>query len=208
MVANPFANIVYVGCDSGQASNGIAAIDGATNTVSAVTSNPYDDAAHALTMDMATAALAGAGYSYTSFWLSTSDFSGEKIVPVSITGQGVSDSQTIATMPLFRTHNTQPSFKITATSKYSDNAVALVPKHAFYQVDNWRGTWTTVNLTAKAGTATAQSQVKVGAALTTGQHILYFYAVGDDAATIQNGTTGPNSAVLSPVGSIVFTVEK
>jgi hypothetical protein len=207
-VVNPFANTVYVGSDSGQIANGIAAIDGATNAVSVVTSNPYDDAAHALVMDLASATLAGAGYSYTSLWMSTSDFSGEKIVPISITGQGVNDSQTIATTPLFRTHNTTPSFRITATSNFSENAAALVPKHAFYQADSWQGAWTNVNLTAKAGTNSAQAQIKLATALKTGQHILYIYASGDDAGTIQNGTTGPNSAVLSPLGTIVFTVEK
>lgn len=208
IVANPLASTVYVGSDSGQVANGIAAIDGATNTVSAVTSNPYDDAAHALVMDLASVTLAGGGYSYTSLWMSTSDFSGDKIVPLSLSLQGVSDSQTIATTPLFRTHNTTPSFRITATSNFSENAAPLVPKHAFYQLDSWQGTWTTVTLTPKTGTHSAQAAVKLATALTTGQHILYVYASGDDAATIQNSATGPNSAVLSPIGTIVFTVEK
>ena len=208
IVVNPFANTVYVGSDSGQASNGIAAIDGATNAVSAVTSNPFDDAAHALVMDLASATLAGGGYSYTSLWMSTSDFSGDKIVPISVKIQGVSDSQTIATTPLFRTHSTKPTIKIIATSNFSANANALVPTHAFCQLDSWQGTWTPVNLTPKAGTTSSQIQVKIPIALKTGQHILYVYAATGDVATIQNGSTGPNSAVLSPLGTLVFTIEK
>jgi YVTN family beta-propeller protein len=208
IVVNPFANTVYVGSDSGQATNGIAAIDGATNAVSAVTSNPYDDAAHALVMDLASATLAGAGYSYTSLWMSTSDFAGDRIVPISVKMQGVSDSQTIATTPLFRTHNPKPTIKIIATSNFSSNATALVPTHAFCQLDSWQGAWTMVNLTPKAGTTSSLIQVKIPIALKTGQHILYVYAATGDVATVQNGSTGPNSAVLSPLGTLVFTIEK
>ena len=208
IVANPLANTVYVGTDSGQASNGIAAIDGATNAVSAVAADPFDLAAHALVMDLATATLAGAGYSYTSLWMSTSDFSGEKIVPTTVTIQGVSDSQTIATTPLFRTHNPKPTIKIIATSNYSTNTSALIPTHAFCQLDGWKAAWTSVNLTPKAGTNSALLQVKIPVALKTGQHIIYCYAASGDAATIQNSSTGPNSPILSPMGSLVFTVEK
>ena len=206
--ANPLTNTVYVGGDSGQASAGIAAIDGQTNVVSAVTPNPYDAAAHALKVDLGTSTLAGAGYSYTSLWLPTSDLTGTESVPISVAIQGVKDASTIATAPLFRTTNTKPSFKITATSNFSANAAPLAPTHGFYQVDGWQGTWTPVALTAKAGSATAQAKINLPVALTTGQHILYSYTSTGDVATVQSGNTGANSAVISPIGFVVFTVEK
>jgi YVTN family beta-propeller protein len=206
--ANPLTNTVYVGGDSGQQSAGIAAIDGQTNVVSAVTPNPYDEAAHALKVDLGTSILAGAGYSYTSLWFPTSDLTGTESVPISVTIQGVKDASTIATTPLFRTTNTKPSFTISATGNFSENAAALAPPHGFYQVDGWQGTWTAVPLTAKSGSATAKATIKLPAALTTGQHILYSYASTGDVATVQSGDTGANSAVISPIGFVVFTVEK
>ena len=63
-------------------------------------------------------------------------------------------------------------------------------------------------LTAKAGSATAQAKINLPVALTTGQHILYSYTSTGDVATVQSGNTGANSAVISPIGFVVFTVEK
>jgi YVTN family beta-propeller protein len=206
--ANPLTNTVYVGGDSGEASAGIAAIDGQTNVVSAVTPNPYEPAAHALKVDLGTSTLAGAGFSYTSLWLPTSDLTGTESVPISVAIQGVKDASTIATAPLFRTTNTKPSFKISATSNFSANAPALAPTHGFCQLDGWQGAWTPVPLTAKPGSATAQVTIKLPIVQTTGQHILYCYASIGDVATVQSGNTGTNSAVISPIGFVVFTVEK
>jgi hypothetical protein len=106
---------------------------------------------------------------------------------------------------LFRTHNPQPSFTITATSNFPINAAALVPQHAFYQVDGWRGTWTPVTLKAKNGAVVSTGTVKVPALL-NGQHVLYVFASDGDVGTVQDGN--PNSSVISPIGSVVFTVEK
>lgn len=203
---NPLTNTVYVGKDD-QASTGIAAIDGLTNVVSTVTPNTFDVAAHVLGVDLGSSALAGAGYSYTSLWLPTSDTTNTQSVPIAVTIQGVKDLNTIATKPLFRTRNTQPSFKITAASNFSENASAMVPKHGFYQVDGWQGTWTAVTLTATAGAVTSKATVKLPV-LATGQHILYAYASTGDVSTVQDSNTGANSPVISPMGFVVFTVEK
>ena len=66
---NPLTNTVYVGSDRGTSTSVVAAIDGALNTVSAVAPSPFEAAAHSLVVDLGTAALAGAGYSYTDLWL-------------------------------------------------------------------------------------------------------------------------------------------
>lgn len=205
---NPLTDTIYVGTDSGASSKGISAIDGLTNAVSAVTVDPYEDAAHALRVDLGTNALAGAGYSYTTIWDPTSDITAAQSVPISVAIQGVPDSSTIATTPLFRTTSTKPTFKISATSNFPANAAALVAKHGFCQLDGWQGTWTAISLSAKAGSSTSQVTVKVPIALTTGQHILYCYASTGDVATVQDGVSGTNTPTISPIGFVVFTVEK
>ena len=62
-------------------------------------------------------------------------------------------------------------------------------------------------LTVKSGTTTAYAKVKLPA-LSTGRHILYAYASVGDVATIQDGSSGGNSPIISPIGAAVFTVEK
>jgi hypothetical protein len=119
--------------------------------------------------------------------------------------KGVTDTQTIAAKPVFRTHNTQPAFVISATSNFPQSASSLVPKHVFYQVDGWQGKWTAAGLTSKAGSVTSNATLPV---LTTGLHVLYAYATLGDVATVQDGAQGENSPVIGPVGSVVFTVEK
>src|ERR1039458_6554067 len=111
---------------------------------------------------------------------------------------GVKDSSTIATVPIFRTHNTKPKFTISATSNFAQNAAALVPTQAFYQVDGWQGTWKAVTLKAKGGSLTSSAKVTLSA-LSTGRHILYAYATDGDVATVQASGTGTNSPVISPI---------
>ena len=202
---NPLTNTVYVGSDRGTSSSVAAAIDGTLNTVAAIAPSPFETAAHTLVIDLGTSVLAGAGYSYTDLWLPTTDFTNTTGVPIAVTMQGVKDSQTIATAPLFRTHNPQPTFTITASSNFSENAAALVPQHAFCQVDGWQGKWTAVKLKAKNGAIMSTGKIKVPA-MTTGIHVLYVYASDGDVATVQDGN--PNSAAISQIGSVVFTVEK
>lgn len=202
---NPLTNTIYVGKSGFQGSTGIASIDGQTNAVSALPADTFDDAASALTLDLGTSTLAGAGYSYTTLWTPTADLSGDLKLPITVSMTGVTDTQTIATKPLFRTHNTRPSFRITATSNFTQNAAALTPKQAFYQVDGWQGTWKPLTLTVQSSGVTSQATVKLPV-LTTGQHLLYVYASTGDVATVQS--TGANSPVISPVGVVVFTVEK
>jgi hypothetical protein len=204
--ANPLINKMYVGSDRGTSTAVVAVIDGLTSAVSALAPSGYDDAAHALAVDLSTGLLAGAGQSYTTLWFPSSDFTGETEVPIAMALQGVKDSMTIATTPLFRTRNATPSFLIAATSNYSAGATALVPKQAFYQVDGWQGTWTAATLTAENST-TSYAKVKLPS-LATGRHILYAYSSSGDIATVQANTTGVNTPVISPMGSVAFTVEK
>jgi hypothetical protein len=132
-------------------------------------------------------------------------------VPIAVTDTGVPDSQTIATQPLFRTHNTQPTFMISATSNFGTSSQDLVPRHAFYQVDGWQGSWKALTLIPKQGTQTSTAKIKLPT-LSTGRHILYAYASVGDVATVQaglpTGNSVGNSPVISPIGSVVFTVEK
>jgi len=204
--ANPLINKMYVGSDRGTSTAVVAVVDGLTNAVSGLPPSPYEDAAHALAVDLSTGVLAGAGQSYTTLWFPSSDFTGETEVPIAMALQGVKDSMTIATTPLFRTHNTTPSFLIAATSNFSAEAAALVPKQAFYQVDGWQGTWTVTALKPLSGVE-SYAKVKLPT-LSTGRHILYAYSSSGDIATVQASTTGVNTPVVSPMGSVVFTVEK
>jgi DNA-binding beta-propeller fold protein YncE len=204
--ANPLTNQMYVGSDRGTTTSAVAVIDGLTSTVSALAPSPYDTTAHALAVDLGTGLLAGAGYSYTTLWFPSSDVSGGAAVPIAVALQGVPDGLTIATKPIFRTRNTTPSFYIAATSNFSGSATALVPKQAFYQVDGWQGTWTATALVPE-NNVTSYAKVKLPK-LSTGRHILYAYAGIGDIATVQASASGGNSPVISPMGSVVFTVEK
>lgn len=204
--ANPLTNKMYVGTDSGNTTSLVAIIDGLNGTVSALPGSGFDDASHSLAFDLGTGVLGGAGFSYTTLWFPSSDTSGLGAIPIAVTLAGVKDASTIAIKPIFRTHNLQPSFTISAKSNFDQSAAALVPKHGFYQVDGWQGAWTAVNLTAKSGSVTSTAKVRL-AALGTGRHILYAYAADGDVATIQGGNS-PNSPVISPIGAVVFTIEK
>jgi len=206
IAVNSLNNTVYVGGDNGNNTAAAAVIDGLTNAVSALPPSPFETIAHALAIDFGNSLLAGGGYDYTNLWPATSDVTGQDIVPIAMGFQGVKDAQTIATNPLFRTHNTTPSVVITATSNFPQNAAALIPKQAFYQVDGWQGTWQAVKLTPQNNNTSA-AKVKLPK-LATGQHILYAYASVGDIATVQSQASGGNSPVISPIGSFVFTVEQ
>jgi len=206
LAVDPLTDTVYAGAESG--ANPVAAIDERSGSVSAVNGSGYESAARILSLDLGSHVLAGAGNSYTTLWFPTSDVTGGLEVPISIALQGVADSQTIATTPLFRTHNTQPTIKITATSNFSMNPNGLVPRHVFLALDGWQAAWTAEPLTPKNGTNTSSVQGKVPVKLTTGRHIIYAYAADGDVGTVQDGQTGINSPVISPLGFVVFTVEK
>ena len=207
--ANPLTNLVYVGSDNPNSTSMMAVIDERGGAISAVA--PLYDSAAILSVDLGSNILAAAGVDYTNLFFPTSDVTGGDVLPITVSGQGVVDSQTIATTPIFRTRNTTPAFTITAQSNFGTNSADLVPKHAFYQVDGWQGTWRAVTLTAKSGTNTSTGKVKLPT-LTTGRHIMYMFAADGDVATVQAGlSTGNsigNSPVISPIGSVVFTVEK
>lgn len=208
--ANPLTDTVYVGSDSGTSTSVVVAIDERSGSLSAI-APLFDIAAHALAMDLGSGLLAAGGYSYTNLFFPSSDLSGDLSVPILVVDTGVPDSQTIATKPIFRTRNTQPSFTISATSQFGNSSSDLVPRHAFYQVDGWQGTWKAVTLTPKQGTQTSTAKIKLPT-LSTGRHILYVYASVGDVATIQAGLPAGNSVgnspVISPVSSVVFTVER
>ena len=206
--ANPLTDTMYVGSERG--SFIVAAIDERSGSVSGL-APLFDSAAYTLAVDLSSGVLAGAGYSYTSLFFPTTDVAGAAAVPIAVIDTGVPDSQTIATQPLFRTRNTQPIFMIAATSNFGSSSEDLVPRHAFYQVDGWQSGWTAVALTPKQGTLTSTAKVRLST-LSTGRHILYVYASIGDVATVQaglpSGNSVGNSPVISPIGSVVFTVEK
>lgn len=210
LAVNPFTDLIYVGTGSGTLSSVLAVIDERAGTVSAIP-DLYDNATWALNLDLGSGVLGGAGYSYTNLFFPSSLVTGSD-VPITVTGTGVVDAYTIASTPIFRTRNLQPSFKISATSNFASPATSLVPSKAFYQVDGWQGAWKIATLKLQSGTKTASGTIKVSAALTTGRHILYMYADVGDVATIQaglpTGNSVANSPVVSPVAAVVFTVEK
>jgi YVTN family beta-propeller protein len=210
LAVNPLTDLIYVGTGSGTSSSVLAVIDERTGTVSAIPPL-YDAATWALNLDLGSGVLGGAGYSYTNLFFPSSSVAGSD-VPITVAGTGVVDSYTIASSPIFRTGNTQPSFKISATSSFGSSATSLVPTKAFYQVDGWQGTWKTATLKLQSNTLTSSGTIKVPSVLTTGRHILYVYADVGDVATIQaglpTGNSVANSPVISPVAAIVFTVEK
>ena len=211
LLANPLTDTIYVGTASGSLSSVLATIDERTGTVSGVP-YLYDVATRTLSLDLGTGVLAGSGYSYTQLFFPGSDTSGPNGVPISVTGTGVTDASTITITPTFRTKNTLPSFKITATSNFGINSIATVPTHLFYQVDGWQGTWKGATLNPQTGTLTSTATIKTTTALTTGLHVLYLFAGIGDVATIQaglpSGNSVANSPAISPIASVVFTVEK
>ena len=128
-------------------------------------------------------------------------------VPVSVTMKGVKDALTIATAPLFRTHNTQPKVTIDATGNYTGLAATIAPTKVFFQVDGWQGAWTAEPLKPVGSTTTGKVTVTLPK-LAVGRHILYAYANTGEAATIQNGASGASSLVVSPTAAFVFAVEQ
>jgi YVTN family beta-propeller protein len=207
--ANPLTNLVYVASDSPSGTSMMAVIDERGGAVSGVA--PLYDSATELGLDLGSNVLAAAGVDYTNLFFPTSDVTGGDTLPIRVAGSGVVDSQTIATTPIFRTRNSTPTFTITAQSNFGTNASNLIPKHAYYQVDGWQGAWKLVTLTAKPGTNTSTGKVKLSTAA-TGRHIMYLFAADGDVATVQaalpSGNSIGNSPVISPIGSVVFTVEK
>ncbi len=210
LLANPLTDTVYVGTDGGSTSSILAVIDERSSTVTGVP-DLFDNATHALTLDLGSGILAGAGASYTQLFFPSSAVNGSD-VPITVTGTGVVDSLTVASAPIFRTKNTQPSFTLTATANFGITSTALVPNHVFYQVDGWQRSWKSTALKLKSGTQTSSATIALPAAVTTGLHILYAFASDADVATIQgglpSGNSVANSPVISPVGAVVFTVEQ
>ncbi|MBZ5721913.1 MAG: hypothetical protein LAO03_16185 [Acidobacteriia bacterium] len=208
--ANPLTDSVYVGSDSGTSTAMIAAIDERTKTVSGI-APLFDVASHALAVDLGNGLLASTGYSYTNLFFPTTDVGAATPFEATVTEKGVVDSLTITTKPIFRTRNPTPRFSLAATNSSGNTSPDMVPKHGFYQVDGWQGTWKAVTLTAKPGSQTSSAKIKLSTQ-TTGRHILYFFAGDGDLASVQAGlaTGNPvaNSPVVSPIGSAVFTVEK
>ena len=210
LLANPLIGTVYVGTGNAHSTSVLAAIDERSGTVSGVTPQ-FDEASEVLALDLGTGILGSGGAAYTNLVFPTTMISGSA-VPITVTGSGVADGKTIVTAPLFRTRNTKPSFTITATENFGISSTALVPTHAFYQVDGWAGTWKGAALKLNGGTHSSSATIKISTALTTGLHILYVYASDADVATIQaglpSGNSVGNSPVISSVGTIVFTVEE
>ncbi len=206
IAVDPLSNTIYVGSERGTSSAALAAIDGNTNVVSAVPPSAEELNGYALAVDLGTHVLAAGGVDYANLFFPTADLTSTSTVPISVTMQGVSDASTIATAPLFRTHNTQPKVAITATGNYTGLAATIAPTNVFYQVDGWQSTWTAKSL-KKVGSTTTGTVTVTLPKLAVGRHILYAYANTGEAATIQNGGSGPSSLVVSPTAAFVFTVE-
>jgi YVTN family beta-propeller protein len=200
-------NTIYVGTERGTISAALAAIDGNTNVLSAVPPSTEELNGYALAVDLGAHVLAAGGVDYTNLFFPTADLTSTSAVPVSVTMQGVSDASTIATAPLFRTRNTQPKVMISATGNYTGLAATITPTKAFFQLDGWQGTWTAKSLKRVGSTTTGTVTVTLPK-LAEGRHILYVYANTGEAATIQNGASGPSSLVVSPTAAFVFTVEQ
>jgi len=207
ITVDPLSNTIYVGSERGTSSAVLAAIDGNTNVVSAIPPSTEETNGYALAIDLGTHVLAAGGVDYTNLFFPTADLTSTSAVPVSVTMQGVSDGSTIATAPLFRTRNTQPKVAISATGNFTGLAASITPTTVFYQVDGWQGTWTTKSLKPVKSTTTGTVTVTTPK-LAVGRHILYAYANTGEAATIQNGASGPSSLVVGPTAAFVFTVEQ
>jgi len=207
ITVDPLNNTIYVGTERGTLSAALAAIDGNTNAVSAIPPSTEEYNGYALAVDLGTNVLAAGGVDYTNLFFPTADLTSASTVPVSVTMQGVSDASTIATAPLFRTHNAQPEVTITATGNYTGLAAKIAPTKVFFQVDGWQGAWTAEPL-VRAGSTTTGTVTVTLPTLAVGRHILYAYANTGEAATIQNGASGPSSLVVSPTAAFVFTVER
>jgi len=207
---NPLTDTVYVGTDGGTSTSIAAVIDERTGSVSAL-APLFDTGAHSFAIDLGSNLLAATGSSYTNLFFPTADVSDGPAIPVTVTEMGVPDAKTIATQPIFRTRNAQPSFTISATSDFGNSSPDLVPRHAFCQVDGWQGGWLPVPLTLTTGTLTSTATIKLPTQ-TTGRHILYVYVSDGDVATVQAGLPAGNSVgnspVISSISSVVFTVEK
>ena len=121
----------------------------------------WDPVAAVFAVDLGNGLVAGAGYDYTNLFYPTSSPTGVTNEPITVSGRGVADSQTIGLEPMFRTRNTKPAFTISATSTFVSSAADLVPKHGFYQVDGWQGIRKTVTLTAKPGSRTSSAKVQL-----------------------------------------------
>ena len=206
ITVDPLINTIYVGTQRGTSSAALAAIDGNTNVLSAVPPSTEELNGYALAVDLGTNLLAAGGVDYTNLFFPTANLTSAS-VPVSVTMQGVKDAETIAKTPLFRTRNTTPKVTITATGNYTGLAASITPTEAFFQVDGWQGTWTGKSLKAVAG-KTAGTVTVTLPELALGRHILYAFSNTGEAATIQNGASGPSSLVVSPTASFVFTVEQ
>ncbi len=207
IAVDPLSNTIYVGSERGTISAALAAIDGNTNVLSAVPPSTEELNGYALAVDLGTNVLAAGGVDYTNLFFPTADLTSASAVPISVTMQGVSDASTIATAPLFRTRNTQPKVAISATGNFTGLAASITPTTVFYQVDGWQGTWTAKSLKPVKSTTTGTVTVTLPK-LTVGRHILYAYANAGEAATIQNGASGPSSLVVSSTAAFVFTVEQ
>jgi YVTN family beta-propeller protein len=207
ITVDPLINTIYVGTQRGTSSAALAAIDGNSNVLSAVPPSTEELNGYGLAVDLGTNLLAAGGIDYTNLFFPTANLTSASNVPVLVTMQGVKDAETIATTPLFRTRNTKPKVTITATGNYTGLAASITPTEAFFQVDGWQGTWTSKSLKAVAG-KTAGTVTVTLPELALGRHILYAFSNTGEAATIQNGASGPSSLVVSPSAAFVFTVEQ
>lgn len=204
---NPATNQIYV---FNGADDTVTAIDGATNSASpvAVGAAPNGVAVDRFTGEIAVPN-AGSNNATLIFPAATNT------LPLTTAITPVSDSQTLATAPVFRTTSTTPSFTLTATSSYTTTGVYSglsannpPPTAIYYQLDTWEGTWIPATMTSAAGTNPGTFSVTLPTAQSLGKHILYAYAVYGDEGTPESDDSGTgNSPEIGNIAALLFNVE-
>ena len=137
-------------------------------------------------------------------------------IPLRTRLAAVSDRQTLATTPVFKTTNGTPSFTVTAISKYANSAPYSSagvtsnppPTAVYYQVDNLEGPWTSATSNGFSGANPASFSITVSMTQSMGRHILYVFAVYGAEGTSESGGNGTgNSPKIGNLQRMPFYVE-
>lgn len=211
---NVATNTIYV---AGTGGGGVSVIDGATNTLVASPPGAGSQSTIAVNLfnnNVYTTGNGGNGATDPVDQI-TPAFEPNP-VPLIPTVAGVSDSQTLATGPVFRTTNVTPSFTVSVESSYTGTSAYTgisaagnpPPTALYYKIDTLQGTWLPATISSSAGANPATFNIGPIIPQTLGTHILYTYAVYGDEGTPLSGNSGTgNSPELSNVTPFMFNVE-
>ncbi|MHB8303785.1 MAG: YVTN family beta-propeller repeat protein [Acidobacteriaceae bacterium] len=137
-------------------------------------------------------------------------------IPLSIRIAAVSDRQTLATTPVFKTANGTPGFTVTATSNYANStpysSVAVTsnppPTAVYFQLDTLNGPWTAARLNSYSGANPSNFNIALSRPLSLGRHILYVFAAYGGEGTPESGGNGTgNSPEIGNPKRLLFYVE-